>query len=261
MEAYPERRELVLATVERVTDHGAFVKLDEYGDKQGIVSLREFSAKWVKNPRDYLKEGQKSVLRVIRVNTERGHIDLSLKEVSENEKRNKLKDFKLEIRVGKLMEHMAAKMGKKPGELHKMFGDKLVEDYGSLYEAFAAVANGRDDLKGYIKDEKLRLAVIQAISETIKPTLVSIRGFVTLHSEAGDGIEAIKSALTAGQKTFPEGIKGEITYVKAPNYRIDVTADDYKKAEKALKDCYETVEKQLGSKASFEFSRELKKVE
>jgi translation initiation factor 2 subunit 1 len=257
---YPERGELVLADVERVTDHGAFVRLGEYGSKQGIVSLREFSPKWVKNPRDYLREGQKAVLKVLRVNMERGHIDLSLKEVNDNERRNKLKDFKLEVRVSKLMEHMATALGRKQDELNRLFADKLAADYGSLYEAFSHVSNGGDDLKSYIPDAKLREAVIKFIRENIKPTLVSVRGFIELYSEAPDGIDIVKGSLAAGEKAFPKGLKGSITYVSTPNYRIDVIAEDYKVAEKAMRDCYDAVEAHARPKGAFvQFARELKK--
>jgi len=257
---YPERGELVLADIERVTDHGAFVRLGEYGNKQGIVSLREFSPKWVKNPRDYLREGQKAVLKVLRINTERGHIDLSLKEVNDNERRNKLKDFKLDLRVQKLVEHIGKNLGRKPEELQMLFGSRLVADYGSLYLAFSNVSNGVEDLKSYIPDAKLREQVIAAIRENIKPTLVSVRGFINLYSEASDGISVVKDSLAEGEKTFLQGTSGMISYVSTPYYRIDVTAGDYKSAEKALKDCYDAVEKYAKAKGAFvAFERELKK--
>lgn len=260
MADYPEKGELVIASVERVVGYGAFVKLGEYGDKQGMVSIKEFSRKWVKNPRDYLKEGQKTVLKVLRVNPEREHIDLSLKVVNDNERRNKLKDYKLEIRVGKLIEHLAEKMKKKPADLQKEFGDKLAEDYGTLYDAFAEVANDNEDLKEYIKDDKLRADVIKMVQENIKPTLVTITGFVTLHSEASDGVESLKAAILAGAKTFPKGVEGTIHYVSPPDYRIDIIADDYKTAEKALKDCHEAIGKYAASKGfEAQFNRELKK--
>jgi translation initiation factor 2 subunit 1 len=257
---YPIRGELVLVNVERLTDHGAFVRLEEYGNKQGIVSLREFSPKWVKNPRDYLREGQKAVLKVLRVNTERGHIDLSLKEVNDNERRNKLKDFKLEVRVQKLMEHMSKAIGKTPDELDKLFAAKLVADYGTLYDAFSRVSNSTEDLKSYIPDAKLRESIIRFIRDNIKPTLVSVRGFIELYSEDSDGISVVKSALVAGGKVFPKGVEGTITYVSTPYYRIDVTTEDYKTAEKAMRDCYDAVEKDATSKGAFvAFSRELKR--
>jgi translation initiation factor 2 subunit 1 len=258
MDDYPNNGELVIATVERVQDHGAFVHLDEYGNKQGMVSIREFSQKWVKNPRDYLKEGQKAVLKVQRVNPEREHIDLSLKAVNDNERRNKLKEFKLNIRIEKLMEYLAKEYKKKPEELYKLFGDKLIEDYGGLYDAFAEVANDKEDLKSYIADDKFRAEVIKNIQENIKPTFVSIKGYISLFSEAGDGLDIVKVALQEGEKALPKELECKITYVAPPNYRIDIISEDYKSAEKAMKTCYDAIEKYASSKgAQIEFSKKL----
>jgi translation initiation factor 2 subunit 1 len=256
---YPEKGELVVVKVESVVGYGAFVRLEEYDNKQGMVSLKEFSRKWVKNPRDYLKEGQKAVLKVLGVNPARQHIDLSLKMVNDNERRNKLKEFKLDIRVDKLMDYISEQTKKKKEDLYKDFGDQLVEDYGSIYEAFAAVANEQEDLKSYITDAKLLNEVMKTIKENIKPTFVSITGFVEISSVGGNGLEILKKSLFEGEKTFSE-VEGKITYVAPPNYRIDITADDYKTAEKAMKECYDAIAK-TASKSNIEtqFNKVIKK--
>ena len=257
---YPSRGELVIANVERVVGYGAFVRLEEYGNKQGIVSISEFSQKWVKNPRSYLREGQKAVLKVLGVKRDRGHIDLSLKKVNDNERRIKLKEYKLEIRIRKLLEHFAEQHKLELKELYGIFGDRLAEDYGSIYEAFAQVANGNEDLASYMEDAKLRTGLVKMIQENIKPTLVSIKGFVTLSSESGDGVQLVREALLKGGAAFPEGVEGAIGYITPPTYRIDVTADDYKAAERAMKNCYEAIEEYAQSKGmEFAFNRELKK--
>jgi translation initiation factor 2 subunit 1 len=259
---YPERGELVICTVERVVGYGAFVRLDEYDKKQGMVSIKEFSRKWVKNPRDYLKEGQKAVLKVLRVKPDRGHIDLSLKAVNDNERRNRLKEYKLNIRINKLMEHFANQFGKSTEDLYGLFGNKLVEDYGSIYDAFTTVANGEEDLEKYIPDEKLRKDVVQGIRDSIKPTLVSIRGFVSIHSDSNNGLELLKEALAKGREGFSEKAKGAISYIAPPNYQIEITANDYKLAEKAMKKSYDAIEAFAKSNdMESEFHRELKKAE
>ena len=251
---------MVIANVERVVGYGAFVRLEEYGNKQGIVSISEFSQKWVKNPRSYLREGQKAVLKVLGVKRDRGHIDLSLKKVNDNERRIKLKEYKLEIRIKKLLEHFAEQNKMELKQVYSLFGNRLAEDYGSIYEAFAQVANGNEDLAGYVEDAKLRADLVKMIQENIKPTLVSIRGFVTLSSESGEGVRLVREALLKGDAAFPKDVEGGVSYITPPTYQIDVTADDYKIAEKAMKDCYEAIEKFAQSKGmEFEFNREPKK--
>jgi translation initiation factor 2 alpha subunit (eIF-2alpha) len=44
----PEADDLVIATVEAVTDYGAYVKLDEF-DKRGLLHVSEISSSWIRN--------------------------------------------------------------------------------------------------------------------------------------------------------------------------------------------------------------------
>ena len=74
---YPEVGDLVIATIESVTTYGAYARLDEY-NKQGLLHVSEISSSWIRNIRDYVREGQKTVLKVLRVDPEKGHVDLSL---------------------------------------------------------------------------------------------------------------------------------------------------------------------------------------
>ena len=85
---WPEVGDLVITTVDRVTSYGAYVVLDEYG-KKGLLHISELSTTWVKNIRDFVRERQKVVLKVLRVNVEKGQVDLSLRRVTKREKKEK----------------------------------------------------------------------------------------------------------------------------------------------------------------------------
>lgn len=95
---FPKEGEFVLGTVQSLFKQGAFITLDEYKGQRGMLHLSEISLKWVRNIRDYVKEGQKVVLLVLRVDPSRGHIDLSLRRVNEAQKKQKLQDVKQEQR-------------------------------------------------------------------------------------------------------------------------------------------------------------------
>ncbi len=75
---FPEVGDLVVATVKRVEDYGAYVKLDEFAGIEGLVHISEMATTWVRNIRDHAREGQKLVLKVLRVNPQRNQIDLAL---------------------------------------------------------------------------------------------------------------------------------------------------------------------------------------
>ena len=78
---YPEVGDLVIATIETVVTYGVYANLDEY-NKRGLLHISEISSSWIRNIRDFVREGQKVVLKVLRVSLEKGHIDLSLRRVT-----------------------------------------------------------------------------------------------------------------------------------------------------------------------------------
>src|SRR3989304_9293531 len=92
---WPEAGDLIIATIQSVTDYGAYAKLDEY-DKEGLLHVSEISSSWIRNIRDFVREGQKIVLKVLRVDLEKGHIDLSLRRATKREKIEKMKSYKKE---------------------------------------------------------------------------------------------------------------------------------------------------------------------
>src|SRR3972149_3935374 len=55
----PEVGEIVIATVSKVSDHGAYVTLDEYNNIQGFLHVSEIAPGWVRNISRYVKEGEK----------------------------------------------------------------------------------------------------------------------------------------------------------------------------------------------------------
>ncbi len=107
---FPEESELVVCTVQNVKNFGAFVTLDEYGGKEGFIHIRDVATGWVKYIRDYVREGQKIVCKVLGVDMSKGHIDLSLKSVNEHQKREKIQQWKNENKAEKLMEIVAERL-------------------------------------------------------------------------------------------------------------------------------------------------------
>ncbi|WP_321419374.1 translation initiation factor IF-2 subunit alpha [uncultured Methanomethylovorans sp.] len=232
---WPDVGDFVVCTVKDVVDFGAYTTLEEYGGKEGFIHISEIKAGWVKYVRDYVREGQKIVCKVLKVDTGRRHIDLSLKDVNEHQKRAKIQDWKNEQKAAKWMQFVAEETKIKDEELDKL-RIKLHESFGSLHSAFEEAAiNG----ESAFNDLKLKKNVVKSIlriaQENIKLPFVDIAGFVDLNCYLPDGIEVIKKALMAADEVQKEGVKVEITYTGAPRYRIKVIAPDYKTAELVLK--------------------------
>ena len=228
---FPEEDELVLCTVTKVQYHSVFVNLDEYG-KGGMIHISEVSPGRIRNIRDFVVEDKKVVCKVLKVTEDKGHIDLSLRRVTETQKRQKIDGIKQEQKAEKILE-FAAKGLNIP--LKKMFDDiseQISKKYASMYEFFQQVAVDSSAINDAGLDAKSAKALEEVIKSRIKEAKVKVEGKLKLASYASDGIGIIKEAL---KKAEDEGGKNiSIRYLGAGSYSVVVSAKDYKEAEKIL---------------------------
>jgi len=73
--------QLVEAEITRLTNFGAFAKLDMPGDLEGLIHISELSERRVEHPKEVLKVGDKITLRVIKIDDESRRIGLSMRRV------------------------------------------------------------------------------------------------------------------------------------------------------------------------------------
>ncbi|MEK0340239.1 MAG: RNA-binding protein, partial [Nitrosopumilus sp.] len=96
--------------------------------------------------------------------------------------------------------------------------------------------------------------VIEEISSKIKLPSVEIRGIMEITNEKTDGVEIIKKILLDELKKDPTI---NITYLGAPKYRLSITSDNFKSAEKTLKPIIAEIQSNIEKKkGSFKFTRE-----
>ena len=250
----PEIGELVVATIAKVGDHGAYATLDEYSNVQGFLHVSEIGQGWIRNINKFIKEGEKKVLLVKKIRAGREEIDLSLKQVSREQRKNKLRDVK-QFQKGKgIIKNIQEKTKLSDDDIEKL-EDKIFSKYDAVYDGIVDVA--RNGLKVFVdlKLPKKTLDVIEAVSTKIKLPSVEIRGILELTDRSSNGVENIRNSLQSFEKTDQNAIK--ILYIGAPKYRISVVASDFKSAEKTLKPVLEDIEKNIGkNKGSFKFTRE-----
>jgi translation initiation factor 2 subunit 1 len=227
---WPQESELVVCTVENVKDFVAFVSLDEYNGRQGLIPISEIATGWIKYIRDHIREGQKIVCKVLNVDRNRGHIDLSLKDVNEHQRREKIREWKNESKSRKWIGFVAETAGEPAASIE----DVIFEKYGALFPVFEdIVVDGDATIKKLGLSKKASDALVHIAHENVKPPKVEVTGVLTLTSTEPDGVSVIKKALKSAEPKIA-GVEIELLYLGAPSYRIKVTAPDYKKAEKAL---------------------------
>lgn len=230
-EGFPEEDELVLCTVMKVQMHSVFCNLDEY-NRQGVIHISEVSPGRIRNIRDYVREGKTIVCKVLRLNLERGHIDLSLRRVTESQKREKANQMKQQQLCEKIVEHVAKAMKKDPKAVFDSVWQKVSVRYESLFSCFEEVVKDESVLTELGIEPDIAKMMVEAILQRIKPQEVKIGGKLSLKSYASDGIDIIKLCLKLVEAAGAESLK--MTYLGAGNYQLTITSTDYKTAEKLL---------------------------
>lgn len=238
---WPEVGDLVIATIETVTDYGAYAKLDEY-NKRGLLHVSEISSSWIRNIRDFVREGQKMVLKVLRVDTEKGHIDLSLRRVTKREKIEKIKSWKKDRKAEALLREVAEKVGLPNEEVYAKAGILIEEKYG-LYEGFEKVVKeGTEVLTKIGVPESLAKAFAEVAEERIHVKMVKVKGTLEIRCMKPNGVKIIKdSFLDAKKAEKTKDADVRFYVVAAPKYSVEVLAENYKRAEEVLQKVAQSV--------------------
>jgi len=251
----PEVGEIVIATIKKTGDHGAYVSLDEYDNVQGFLHISEIAPGWVRKVTKYVKEGDKKVLLVKKIQEDRAEIDLSLKQISKEQRKKKLLDVKRFEKEQGILKNIQDKVKLSSEEVDDL-EDKLLSKYQSVYDAIIEIGTKNisviDDLAISEKIKK----TIGELSKKIKLPTVEIRGILEMTNNKSDGIEIIRKILLDAIKES-QNEKIEILYLGAPKYRLSIIAPDFKTAEKTLKPILEKIEKNTSKQnGTFKFSRE-----
>lgn len=230
--ATPEEGELVVASITTVKQNGAYVVLDEYPGIEGFIFIGEIASGWVKNIRAFVREGQRVICKVMKTRRDGTSLELSLKSVSEERRRDRLQEWKNEQRANQLLKVLGEKVGWDEGVVAER-STEMTEAFGTLYAAFeeAAMQEGALQNAGFEGDWIAEF--VQIAMENIIPPFVEVRGTLTLSINDVNGVNVIQQALEAAESLSneEEEIDVKCFYDGAPNYRLELRAPDFKIAE------------------------------
>ncbi|MDP6907023.1 MAG: translation initiation factor IF-2 subunit alpha [Candidatus Thalassarchaeaceae archaeon] len=234
---WPEMGEMLVCTIKTVKQNGVYVDLGGYPGKEGFVFIGEIASGWVKNIRSHVREGQRVVAKAVKVRKDRQSIELSIKSVSEERRRDALQRWKNEQRAGQLLRIVGERSGWDEDKT-KEIQSELVETYGGLYSSFEETAIDNDALSNEgFEGDWIELFIETAI-ENIIPDFVVIRAIAEIEIHSMEGVELIRNALTEVENCSSKEDEVEIScyYDGAPEYRIELKAPDWEIAEKGWSD-------------------------
>eukprot|EP00915_Cephaloidophora_sp_WS-2016_P001742 GHVH01002387.1.p1 GENE.GHVH01002387.1~~GHVH01002387.1.p1 ORF type:complete len:344 (-),score=62.90 GHVH01002387.1:56-1087(-) len=206
---FPELEELVLARITNIESMGAYAELLEYGNKEGMLLLSELSKRRFRSVNKLIKVGRVEYVMVIRVDQDKGYIDLSKKRVTSSdipaaeERYSKSKKVHLSVR------HASEKNPEYSVE--DIYREVIWPMYATNKHALDGLVLCLDDPEKVFKHvdrSKISQGVLDAITEDIKlrmtPPHAKIRACFDVSCTGYEGVNAVMSAIHAGVKAANE---------------------------------------------------------
>ncbi|MCS7135905.1 MAG: S1 RNA-binding domain-containing protein [Nitrososphaerota archaeon] len=231
----PEVGEIVIGTVKSVDKFGAYISLDEYENADAFIHVSEISLRWVRNIRDYLREGQKAVFKVLRSDPTTMQVDLSLRRVSKREKVEKLIWWKKKQKVKRVIKLLAEKTGLNRAELEKVFLESTRGNEIELYDAFEKLSKD-EVIPDFLKNlpENTLNVLKEIVKQEIKRKSVVKKGILTLYCRSGNGVVVIRDAIKEAMSLVGKDQSVSVTVIGPPRYLLKVEAEDEETSERLL---------------------------
>lgn len=227
-----EEGDAVLCTVDRIVGTVVFVKIE--GNGEGSIIMSEIAPGRIRNLRDYVVPKKKIVCKIIRI-SKTGHIDLSLRRVSQKESKEVKGRAEEEQSFIKILRSISGEKA-----------DKIIEkikEKENIYDFFQKARGNPEELENVMekKDAQKILEILNAQKK--KKNIIKKEIYVS--SINPDGINDIKSILKNTNNA-------KIKYISGGKYTIETEASDIKTADSELRRILEEIEKRAkNSKIDF----------
>lgn len=243
--SFPSVGEIVLGTCSKLTPHGAYFEIFDYeklGSEAGFVHISELSRTWVRNIRSHIREGQRAVAKILRIDTARGEIDMSIRRVSEPQRRNKLTEFKQENRARGIVTVACEKVEVSADTVE----GSLLGEFGSIYEGLIRAREGGVMLLTEIGiPEALAQEIHELALKELQPPTVRLTGLVKITCYESDGVNILAKFFKSNSKNVNKKYKGSeinIQIISPPDYRYVIESGDWRTAEGIWKNVQNEIE-------------------
>ncbi|CAN6206542.1 unnamed protein product [Urochloa humidicola] len=266
----PEVDEAVMIQVRRVTDTGVYVALLEYNNIEALIPQSELSRRRIRSIAALVRIGRQEPAIVLRVDLDKGYVDLSKRRVSQEDARTCEGRYNKSKLVHSIMRHVADTVDLDLEELYERVAWPLYRKYGHAFDAFKLIAADPDAILDALTYEEEETGpdgeevtkVVPAVTPEVKEALVKdirrrmisqalkIRADVEMKCFQFDGVLHIKEAMRRAEAAGTEDCPVKMKLIAAPLYVLTTQTLDKEKGILVLTDatkaCSETIESHQG---------------
>nr|UFQ05577.1 eukaryotic translation initiation factor 2 subunit alpha [Haliotis discus hannai] len=224
---FPEVEDVVMVNVRSIAEMGAYVHLLEYNNIEGMILLSELSRRRIRSINKLIRVGRSECVVVIRVDKDKGYIDLSKRRVSPEEVVKCEEKFAKAKAVNSILRHVAEILGYTSDEQFEdlytktawAFDDKYKKP-GTSYEIFKHAVTNPEVLDECNIDDETKDVLLQNIKRRLTPQAVKIRADIEVACTNYEGVDAVKRALKKGLELSTENLPIKINLIAPPLYVI-----------------------------------------
>lgn len=225
---FPDIESVVMVNVRNIADMGAYVSLLEYNNIEGMILLSELSRRRIRSIHKLIRVNRNEVVMVLRVDKEKGYIDLSKRRVSPEDVAACEDRFNKAKAVHGVLRHVAERRRYYLQDLYEKIGWPLYKKYGHAYDAFKLAIsdekNAVDPFEGIEVPQELKDEIKMYILRRLAPQPTKIRSDIEVSCFTYEGIDAIREALFAGMSVpGSESTPIRIKLIAPPLYVVTTT--------------------------------------
>jgi len=246
---YPEIEDVVMVKVRSIAEMGAYVSLLEYNNIEGMILLSELSRRRIRSINKLIRVGRDECVVVIRVDKEKGYIDLSKRRVSPEDIEKCEEKFAKARAVNSILRHVAEilkyETDEELEELYKKTAwhfDEKLKKQASSYDIFKHAVNDPSILDECGLDDETKDILLSNIKRRLTPQAVRIRADIEVACYGYEGIDAVKNALRAGINCSTEEMPIKINLIAPPLYVCTTTTMEKTDGLKALQDALNKIQ-------------------
>ncbi|ODV89582.1 hypothetical protein CANCADRAFT_28487 [Tortispora caseinolytica NRRL Y-17796] len=241
---FPEVDDLIMVNVREIAEMGAYVKLLEYDNIDGMILLSELSRRRIRSIQKIIRVGRNEVVLVMRVDAEKGYIDLSKRRVSPEDVARCEEKYNKSKNVHSILRHVAEKHRVPLETLYETIGWPLYRKYGHAYDAFKlAITNPSQVFEGLNPPSQEVLDdLLEYISRRLTPQPTKVRSDIEVTCFSYEGIDAVKTALKAAEDLNSEKNPVKVRLVSPPLYVLTSQCLDKQQGLETLQKALDAIE-------------------
>lgn len=253
-QAQPEMNEITMVSPIEITDLGVYVNLLEYNDLKGLIVLKDLAKKRFRSIKKVIRIGKSFPAQVISIDSNKGYISLSKKEVSDEESKEYEETYKTYKYIYDLVNSYTKRLERNHEiimniqDVYKNFIWPLSTDPENLVFILKSASRDFERIYKYLLGSTNDIQLFcfkEILVDKFHDNEVTLETIMEITCFEPDGIKIIKNALIMAQELATNEFPYIVKLIKAPYYSIILKTKNQNEAIKIINNSVRIIQEEL----------------